>query len=312
MTGPDPGDLKVIAAGLRFPEGPVALADGSVLVVEIAGPALTRVFPDGSCRVVAELEGGPNGAALGPDGWCYICNSGGWDYVEEAGLMRPVRQSDRPGWIERVKIETGAVERIHTSAGTLRLQAPNDIVFDRHAGFWFTDHGKQTGLALGTPGVFYGRADGSPLVNAIPGLITPNGIGLSPDGGTLYVSETITRNVHAFDVAAPGQIAPRPFPSFNGGRLIAGLPDDNYLDSLAVDADGHVAVASLSNGGIWDISPHGKNSVHIALPDRFTTNICFGGKQLRTAFVTLSSRGELVSFRWPRPGLAIPHSDFDA
>ena len=84
----EPSDLRVVTDALRFPEGPVALPDGSVLVVEIAGQALTRVYPDGRLEVVAELEGGPNGAAMGPDGWCYVCNSGGWLYTHEANGCR--------------------------------------------------------------------------------------------------------------------------------------------------------------------------------------------------------------------------------
>ena len=68
---------KVLASGLRFPEGPVAMPDGSVLVVEIFGPTLSRIAPDGTRTVVAEVPGGPNGAALGPDGAVYICNNGG-------------------------------------------------------------------------------------------------------------------------------------------------------------------------------------------------------------------------------------------
>jgi hypothetical protein len=64
-------ELREITSGLLFPEGPVALADGSVLVVEIARRCLTRVRPDGAKEIVATPGGGPNGAAIGPDGKCY-------------------------------------------------------------------------------------------------------------------------------------------------------------------------------------------------------------------------------------------------
>jgi gluconolactonase len=74
-------DIRVLATGLEFPEGPVAMPDGSVLLVEIRGQRLTRVWPSGRTEVVARIPGGPNGAAIGPDGKCYICNNGGfsWD-----------------------------------------------------------------------------------------------------------------------------------------------------------------------------------------------------------------------------------------
>src|SRR5258706_5503296 len=70
-------DVRVLATDLEFPEGPVVLPDGSVLLVEIRGRRLTRVWPYGRKEVVAEIPGGPNGAAIGPDGKCYICNNGG-------------------------------------------------------------------------------------------------------------------------------------------------------------------------------------------------------------------------------------------
>jgi gluconolactonase len=70
--------IRELATGLLFPEGPVALDDGSVLLVEIARGTLSRVTTDGRVQVVADLGGGPNGAAIGPDGAVYICNNGGF------------------------------------------------------------------------------------------------------------------------------------------------------------------------------------------------------------------------------------------
>ena len=75
--------MRIIASGLQFPEGPVAMPDGSILVVEIARETLSRVLPGGRIEVVANIPGGPNGAALGPDGRIYICNNGGFAWVRE-------------------------------------------------------------------------------------------------------------------------------------------------------------------------------------------------------------------------------------
>ena len=80
----------------------------------------------------------------------------------------------------------------------------------------------------------------------------------------------------------------RSFPSPNGGELVAGLPGYQLFDSLAVDAEGNICVATLFNGGITVISPDGKSIEHVPMPDVYTTNLCFGGKDLRTAYVTLS------------------------
>ncbi|SVD26045.1 uncharacterized protein METZ01_LOCUS378899, partial [marine metagenome] len=67
--------FNVITDQLQLPEGPIAMNDGSVLVVEIKRGTLSRVHPDGQVDIVAHIGGGPNGAAIGPDGHCYICNN---------------------------------------------------------------------------------------------------------------------------------------------------------------------------------------------------------------------------------------------
>src|SRR5262245_8034749 len=69
-------ELEEVASGLLFPEGPLALPDGSVLVVEMCGGRITRILPGGGTDVVADTGGGPNGLALGPDGAVYVCNNG--------------------------------------------------------------------------------------------------------------------------------------------------------------------------------------------------------------------------------------------
>src|SRR3546814_14458753 len=79
--------LSTIATSLRFPEGPVAMPDGSVIVVEIAAGRITRVRPDGTKETVAEPGGGPHGLAIGPDGKLYCCNNGGLGWAEAAGLL---------------------------------------------------------------------------------------------------------------------------------------------------------------------------------------------------------------------------------
>ena len=77
------------------------------------------------------------------------------------------------------------------------------------------------------------------------------------------------------------------------------------LDSLAVDSAGNVCVATIVNGGITVISPDGGKIEHVPMPDPLTTNVCFGGPDLRTAYVTLSATGKLVSLPWPRAGLRL-------
>lgn len=300
-------EFQEITSDLRFPEGPIAMADGSVLLVEIARGTLSRVTPDGAISVVAETGGGPNGAAIGPDGACYICNNGGFEWRERHGMLHPVRQADDydGGRIERVDLDTGEVTVLYTGTEEGRLSGPNDIVFDGDGGFWFTDIGKRRDRDQDHGGVYYGRADGSLIKQVIYPMVMPNGIALSPDDSRLYVAETITGRLWAFDVAGPGEIDRRPWPAPYGGELVCGVPGYQLFDSMAVDAAGNVCVATIWNGGITVAAPDGSNVEHIALPDAYTTNICFGGPGLTTAYVTLSGSGRLVSMDWPRPGLAL-------
>jgi gluconolactonase len=307
-------ELREIASGLRFPEGPIAMADGSVILVEIERGTLTRIGPDGAVSYVARPGGGPNGAAIGPDGRCYICNNGGFKWTsegDESGL-RPIGQAEdySGGRIEAIDLKTGAVEVLYHETDKGPLKGPNDLVMDGEGGFYFTDLGKVRAREQDRGAVYYARADGSHIREVVFPLFTPNGIGLSPDGRVLYVAETETARLWAFDLKGPGEIDKQPFPSPHGGRLIVGLGGYNRFDSLAVDADGNICVATLVNGGITIVSPDGASVRHIPMPERWATNICFGGPDQRTAYITLSSTGRLVSMPWERPGLRLPHLEY--
>jgi gluconolactonase len=299
--------FREIARGLRFPEGPVALPDGDVLVVEIEGGTLARVKPDGRLETVAELGGGPNGVAIGPDGAAYVCNNGGFDWHRGPDGIRPMMQAKdySGGRIERIDLATGTVKVLYTETPHGPLKGPNDIVFDADGGFWFTDLGKARPRELDRGGVYYALPDGSAIEEVIHPMLTPNGIGLSPDGATLYVAETQTARVFAFDIEAPGRVRRHKWPAPYGGRLLSGPGGFRHFDSMAIDSAGNVCVATLIEGGITVISPDGRDLQFLPLPDRYTTNLCFGGPDLRTAFVTLSMSGRLVALDWPRPGMGL-------
>jgi gluconolactonase len=280
--------------------------DGSVLVVEIKRGTLTRVLPDGAVEIVAETGGGPNGAAIGPDGKVYICNNGGFEWHDVGGMSMPGDQPAdyRGGSIQRVDLETGAVESVYTECDGIPLKGPNDIVFDSQGGFWFTDLGKTRARERDRTGIFYALPDGSSIREVVFPLETPNGIALSPDQGRVYVAETLTGRVYFWDLEGPGQIRPNPL-SPNQGTLLLGAPGFQLFDSMAVDADGNVCVATIVNGGITVISPDGSSVDHVPMPDLMTTNICFGGPDLRTAYITQSLTGRLVSTEWRTAGLKL-------
>ena len=296
-------EVTEITDQLQFPEGPIAMPDGSVIVVEIMRGTLSRVMPDGEIHVIAEPGGGPNGAAIGPDGHCYVCNNGGFEWSRSSrGLIFPGNQAAdyTTGRIERINIDTGNVETVYMSCDGEPLKGPNDIVFDKEGGFWFTDHGKNRPRDRDRTGVYYATVDGQHIVEAIFPMEAPNGIGLSPDEKTLYVAETPTGRLWAYALAAPGEIDRSQRP-----RMMAQIPDHHMFDSLAVDSEGNVCVATLINGGITIHSASGESAKHISMPDALTTNIWFGGEGLKTAYITLSTTGKLVSCEWETPGLAL-------
>lgn len=303
--------MRVVAEDLEFPEGPLVLPNGDLLVTEIRAGQISRVTPDGHVSVFAVTGGGPNGAALGPDGAIYVAQNGGFEWHERASATTGTRAlfpGDRPagyigGQIQRVSPGGTEVTTLYRDCDDEPLKGPNDLVFDREGNFYFTDHGKTYGRARDRTGVFYAAPDGSMIREIIFPMEAPNGIGLSPDESLLYVAETPTGRLWAVELLGPGQVGRRWVVG-----VVPGAPPLNLAmcDSLCVDADGNVIVATLVNGGVTSFSPDGRTVAHTPCPDPLTTNACFGGPDLRTLYVTLSTTGQLVAFdNWPTSGLRL-------
>lgn len=297
-------DFRVVATGLRFPEGPVALPDGDVLLVEVAAGRLTRVAPDGRKTVVAETGGGPNGAAIGPDGACYVCNNGGIRVKQAGDLLLPdeLPEDTPPGCIQRVDLDTGAVETLYAHSARTPFWGPNDLVFDAAGGFWFTDFGRLHSRFQRRGALYYAKADGSHIEEVVQPMEMPNGVGLSGDGQSLFVVETFTGHVWRFELDGPGRIRRSGAPHDRGGRIVGRCGPGGFLDSIAIDSSGQVCAASPGGGGIMVFAGDGSPPRHIPLPDFMTTNICFGGADLQTAYITLASTGQLIAMPWPVPG----------
>lgn len=297
--------MELVASGLQFPEGPVWLRDGRVLVVEIRTGTLAAVSPDGSIERIATTGGGPNGAAVGPDGKVYVCNNGGFEWYDLNGIVAPGPQPADyiGGRIQRVDIDTGEVEDLYTEVDGHPLRGPNDIVFDAHGGFYFTDLGKTRARDVDKAGVYYATADGSSITEIAYGLDHANGIALSPDDRHLYVAETITGRVWTWEIQSPGVFEP-PASPVGHGTLLYSFDGYQLLDSMAVDGDGNVCVATLLTGAVSVVSPQGEllDQYLVPEPDPLVTNVCFGGEGHRTAYVTSSGRGLLYKMEWPRSG----------
>ena len=316
-------NIREIASGLGFIEAPVALEDGRVLVVDVKGGTILSIDPSsGKVSNFARTGGGPNGMALGPDGALYLCNNGGLAFTKTPegfhfplGDGTPPPDPSTPG-IQRVDT-SGRVSDLYVECAGHPLVAPNDLVFDDNGGFYFTDLGHPHGRLCDLGGLYYAKADGSSIIELIhevgpaTPLTQPNGVSLSPRGDRVYAAETVTGRIWGWAIERPGVIGPMPEPhSFNGGRLMFGYGEYSLFDSMAVDGEGYICVATLLKGGITVIKPQGGLETFIPLPERdpFVTNICFGGPDLRTAYVTAAGRGKLWAMDWPRRGLRLNYA----
>ena len=279
----------VIAENLKFPEGPAFDRDGNLYVVEIQAGQVSKIAPDGSVSVFAETGAGPNGANFGPDGQLYVCNNGGFP------------GSDRePGRVERIAPD-GRVTVLIREVDGEPLNSPNDLGFDEYGNFYFTDP------VFGAAGV---ELDEAPPGNICfhdmsgrtrrlhTGFAFPNGIGVSPDGQTLIVCESMTFRLHAFDILEPGVLGePREFGFLGDGAI---------PDGFAFDVDGNILCCGYESGQIHVFAPDGGAKIGtLDFEDKRVTNVCFGGPEFKSLFVTESGAGRVVRVDWERPGMVL-------
>lgn len=190
-------------------------------------------------------------------------------------------------------------------------------MFDAFGGFYFTDTGHPEGRLADLGGLFYAKADGSYIVELVHDaaphapLTQPNGCGLSPDGMRLYVAESGPGRLWAWDIEEPGQLKRKTDGLLsNGAEFIYGNSTYALFDSLAVDSAGRICIGTIPLGGISVIGADGSLEALAKLPlfDPFPTNICFGGKDLKKAYITAAGTGKIYELDWPVPGLQLANS----
>jgi gluconolactonase len=336
-------DFELVCNQLAYPEGPVYMNDGSILLVEIKGEQITKVQKDGSKQVVAKIKGGPNGLAIGPDGQLYVCNSGGFQWMpiplgKQMLWITGDQSTDYAGGsIDKVNLQTCEVETLYKDcilgrrlnmqnmqwqeqplSPAFQLRGPDDLVFDETGGMWISDWGKNQARSRDITGIYYATADGKSIRQMVYPLNAPNGIALSPDGKRLYTVETYTRRILYWELSAPGVIVPNP-KTVDGTYLLAGMAGQQIYDSMAVDEQGNLYIATMlpegndpqTNGGISVVSPQGEllEFIEIKMSEELfaplPSNICFGGKDNKTAFITLGASGMLVKVQMKIPGLKL-------
>ena len=134
-------------------------------------------------------------------------------------------------------LQSGKVETVVDTCGEHPLRGPNDLVFDKHGGLWFSDLGKRRARDMDVGAFYYIKPGMKEIVEGVHGILPANGIGLSPDENTVYIAETPTARLWAYEISEPGTVKPRD-PIYRGerGKPIAGLGGYQMFDSLAVEA----------------------------------------------------------------------------
>jgi len=262
--------------------------------------------------VVATPGGGPNGLAMADPQTAVVANNGGFLWTTVNGISIPIdhaTHTNEPpeftgGWIESVDLHSGVITRLYDRFEGRPLRGPNDLVFDAVGGLWFTDHGKGRYESVDRGALYYAPPGNGALTQVAFPLLGPNGVGLSPEGNTVYVAETHTGRLWAWDLSAPGEVNPAAgsLAVRHGGRCVVATPFS--FDSLAVEEDGRIAIGALGEG-IVVVTPDGEEVDVHPIPGDVTTNIAFGGADMATAVITLSRSGRLVRCQWPRPGLQL-------
>ncbi len=269
-------EARLLAVGIDFPEGPVFDGEGRLHVVAMGSRDVLRVDGTGAVEMLVHTGGAPNGLAFGPDGLLYVCDAG----------LRAILTVDASG---RARVLTDGWE-----GGA--FAGPNDLCFDPQGDFYFTD---PVGSSVESPvgRVFHCTCAGE--VRGVAGsLAFPNGLALSSDGRALFVVETLTRQVWAYEVLPDGRLGHR--------FLFCEMRDGGVGgDGLALDVDGNVYVAHFGLGTIDVFDPDGRALAELPAGGANPTNVAFGGADGQDLFVTEAETGTITVQRALRPGLKL-------
>ncbi|HEV8473032.1 MAG TPA: SMP-30/gluconolactonase/LRE family protein [Methylomirabilota bacterium] len=269
---------KQIATGFGFTEGPLWHPDGFYYFVDIRQSKLFRVTPGKPAEIVRDNTGEGNGTTFDLQGRLVMC---------EGGNRRVTRMS-----------ADGRVEVLTDRYEGKRYNRPNDVVCRSDGSLWFTDPGLRVPLAereLPYAGVYRIAPDGATAL--VADCEYPNGLAFSPDERVLYVANTRwTQYIHAFELDAGGAVVRRKIFADMSSDETDGVPD-----GMKVDVEGRVYCTGP--GGTWVFEPDGARLGIIRTPE-VPANLCFGGADLRTLFLT--ARTSVYTLQATSPGQPHP------
>jgi gluconolactonase len=278
-------EIRTLAAGIGFTEGPLWTRDGRLLVASVSRGLVVELDPaSGRTLGAAETGGGPNGLAEDSAGWIWVAQNG--------GTVVPSR-SQRPASPGLQRVDGTTVHDVITTG----QRAPNDIVEAPDGSLWFTDPGPPGDTGHGRL-CSYDPDTGAVLI-LLDGIDFPNGLAFGPSGDVLHLAETATGRVvrYRWDGVA-----------LHRDGLSAVLPEGGP-DGLAVDVEGRLYAAAPDADAVFAFDPDGRPLEPLRFPGRaFPTNLCFAGPQHDELVVTAAKGGRVLRVRgWaPAPGIAPP------
>lgn len=276
--------VREVVRGVGFTEGPVWTADERLICVSMSRGCILEIDQDrGIGKTCADTGGGPNGLCESADGSVWIAQSGRFLEDKPAGRRVP------PG-IQRWGAD-GTVEDFVMHG----FDSPNDCAVGPDGRIWFTDPRGQGLEGDPEPGRICVVDIRSRRIDTTQAGLYPNGIAFGPGGSHLYVAETAGQRIVRYHVSADGLSDTEEF-----ARV-----DPVKPDGMAFDREGNLYVAGPTTDEVIVLDQTGQALERIALGDSFPTNVCFGGKEMTTLFVTAAKGGRVLAVEGNVPGLAL-------
>lgn len=281
-------EVKTIGTGIIRPEGVMALDDGSLYTADARGQC-AHIFPDGQIQFWGDLGGVPNGICIDIQDRCIVANIGN-------GRVQALSPN-------------GSHEVLLTHAEGRRMRAPNFPYVDSRGRLWVTNSTEEEDIesVLAHPkpdGCVVLIENGQPRIVA-DGIYFANGVTLDKNEAYLYVAQTMRRNILRYKVASDGSLGPA---EVFGPDPLARL---GFPDGIAFDDAGNLWIAFPTLNLVGYLTPKGEFEPYLEDPHRRVlqrpANICFGGKERRTAYIGSLDGTTIPYFQVPHPGMALVH-----